>query len=149
MIKKYAFEFDFWALVLFFAVMLPSFIWFAFPAPDDVLREKSQTPVLDMAGSIFQVAFVAALCFVKRNDAEKAKRSKLIILTAVSALLYYVGWICYYAGLTNPAVILALTVFPCAAFIFYAVDRKNYLALTLAIIFACCHITGAVINHII
>lgn len=33
---KYRFGFDFWGLILFLLVMVPNFIWFAVPAPNDV-----------------------------------------------------------------------------------------------------------------
>ena len=54
MLKKYRFGFDAAALVLFIIVMIPTFIWLAVPAPDDVLRKVSETPVTDMIGSICQ-----------------------------------------------------------------------------------------------
>ena len=53
--SRYRFGFDFWGLLLFLLVMLPNFIWFAFPAPDAILRTESVTPVVDIIGSVFQV----------------------------------------------------------------------------------------------
>lgn len=63
--KKYKITVDIWAILLFLAIMLPNFIWFVFPAPNDILRAESITPVLDEAASISQVLFVAMLVFVK------------------------------------------------------------------------------------
>ena len=37
--KKYRFGFEPWGLLLFLVVMLPNLIWFAVPAPNDILRE--------------------------------------------------------------------------------------------------------------
>jgi hypothetical protein len=42
-----------------------------------------------------------------------------------------------------------LTIPPCSAFIFLAIDRKNIIALIPAIAFTICHITYAIINFII
>ena len=41
--KKYNLCFDIWGLVLFLAIMIPNFIWFAIPAPKDILRTNSIT----------------------------------------------------------------------------------------------------------
>ncbi len=49
-LKQYRFGFDPWGLLLFLLVMLPNFIWFAVPAPDDILRVDSATPVVDAIG---------------------------------------------------------------------------------------------------
>ena len=35
-IKSYRFGFEVWGLVLFLVIMLPNFIWFIVPAPDDI-----------------------------------------------------------------------------------------------------------------
>ena len=43
MVKKYKMGFDVWALVLFIAIMIPNIIWFAIPAPNDILRTESIT----------------------------------------------------------------------------------------------------------
>lgn len=64
LLKQYRFGFDPWGLLLFLLVMLPNFIWFAVPAPNDILRADSATPVVDAIGSVFQVLTVACLCFV-------------------------------------------------------------------------------------
>lgn len=63
-LKQYRFGFDPWGLLLFLLVMLPNFIWFAVPAPNDILRADSVTPVVDAIDSVFQVLTVACLCFV-------------------------------------------------------------------------------------
>lgn len=47
--KQYRVGLDAWALLLFAAVMLPNVFWFAFPAPNDILRQTSKTPVLGAA----------------------------------------------------------------------------------------------------
>ena len=64
LLKHYRFGFDLWGLVLFLLVMLPNFIWFAVPAPNDVLRAGSVTPVVDVIASVCQVMTVACLCFL-------------------------------------------------------------------------------------
>lgn len=43
--KGCKFGFEAWRFILFFGIMLPNFIWFAVPAPDDILRGGSVTEI--------------------------------------------------------------------------------------------------------
>ena len=138
-----------WGLLLFLIIMLPNFIWFAVPAPNDILRADSITPTVDAIGSFCQIFFIIALCILQRKSTPKIQVNPLIIMIMVSVLLYFTGWIFYYIGVTNPLIILLLTIPPCSAFIFLAIDKKNGIALIPAIGFTICHITYAIINYII
>ena len=40
---------------MFIIIMIPNFIWFAVPAPNDILRADSITKAVDTAGSACQV----------------------------------------------------------------------------------------------
>lgn len=146
--SRYRFGFDFWGLLLFLLVMLPNFIWFAFPAPDDILRTNSTTPVADAIGSVFQVLTVACLCFVIPKSRSKLRFSPLIIATIICVAIYYIGWALYYTANVSPTVILLLTVPPCLAFILFAADRRNLPAVVLAAGFTVCHQVFAVVNYL-
>ena len=148
MFKKYKFGFDYWGLLLFLVIMIPNFIWFGAPAPNDVLRSDSITPIVDVIGSICQVAFVAAICVLKRKDIKTVRVTKLIVSSMILVAAYYSGWILYYCGQTNPIVIVLLTIPPCLSFISYAVDRKNWIALIPTVIFTICHIIYGFANFI-
>lgn len=39
----------------------------------------------------------------------------------VSVVLYYFSWGLYYLGVTNAALIMGLTIFPCIAFLLFAI----------------------------
>lgn len=147
--KRYEFTFDPWAFSLFLLVMAPNFIWFAVPAPNDVLRRESVTPAVDSIASVCQVLMVAALCVIANRERKKPRPTPLTAASVGCILVYYAGWIFYYLGRTDPAVILLLTVPPCLAFIFFAVDRKNDAALVPAGIFAVCHLIYGVVNFMI
>ncbi len=148
MIKRYKFGFELGGLLLFLIIMLPNFIWFVVPAPNDILRADSVTPMIDIAGSVFQVLFVVLLCVLKRDDADKLKCSRFLFITIMAVGLYLAGWAAYYLGITNPIIIILLTLPPCIAFIFYSLDRKNILALVPVIGFTCCHLIYGLINFI-
>ena len=149
MFKKYKFGFDFWGLLLFLVIMIPNFIWFAVPAPNDVLRAESVTPIVDGIGSICQAAFVAAICILKRKDISAVRFTKPVITALLLVALYYLGWILYYQGMVNPVVIILLTLPPCFSFIVYTIDRKNMIATIPAVIFTICHIIYGVTNFIL
>ena len=146
--SRYRFGFDFWGLLLFLLVMLPNFIWFAVPAPDDILRVESVTPVVDIIGSVFQVLTVACLCFVIRKERNKFRFSPLVVVATACIAAYYLGWAQYYAGITAPWVILLLTLPPCLAFILFAIDRKNLPAVVSAAGFTVCHCVFGVVNYL-
>ncbi len=146
--SRYRFGFDFWGLLLFLLVMLPNFIWFAVPAPNDILRTDSVTPVVDAVGSVFQVLTVACLCFVIHKSRSKLRFSSLIVATIICIAIYYIGWVLYYTANVSPIVILLLTVPPCLAFILFAADRKNLPAVVLAAGFMVCHLIFGVVNFI-
>lgn len=146
--NQYRFGFDMWGLILFLLVMIPNFIWFAVPAPNDVLRVESVTPVVDVIASVCQVLTVACLCFVINQERDKLRFSPLVIATMVCVAVYYVGWVLYYSGIVSEWVILLLTIPPCLAFILFAADRKNLPAVLFATGFAVCHLIFAIMNFI-
>ena len=148
-IKNYKFGFDVWALVLFVLIMLPNIIWFCVPSQNDILRNESTTQVLDVFVTVFQVIMLAVLCAIKNINVEKIKFSLFVILSAVFGLLYYACWILYYCGIVHAVVMLGLCILPCGAFLFYAVDRKNYFALIPIAVFAVLHFSSTLINFII
>ena len=147
-LNTYRFGFDVWGLIFFLMVMLPNFIWFAVPAPNDVLRAESVTPVVDIVASVCQVLTVACLCFVINKERGKLRFSPLVIATMVCVIVYYIGWLLYYTGIVNVWVILLLTISPCLAFILFAADRKNLPAVVFATAFAVCHLIFAIMNFI-
>ena len=72
-----------------------------------------------------------------------------IIIVAGCCLLYFLSWIVYYKGIVNVIVVLGLTIPPCFAFLFFAIDRKNGIALTPILIFTICHLIYGVINFVV
>ena len=149
MLKKYRFGFDVSGLAIFLIVMIPNFIWFAFPAPNDILRNESATAIVDTISTICQVLFVGFLCFIVNKERDKLRFSPLIILAAICIFLYFAGWILYYTGMTNPLVIIMLTLPPCLAFVFFVMDRKNMMAVVPAVCFMICHLIYGVVNFIL
>ena len=147
-LNKYRFGFDVWGLILFLLVMLPNFIWFAVPAPNDVLRSDSVTTIVDTVASVCQVLTIACLCFVIHKERRKLRFSPLAIATVVCIFVYYIGWALYYTGNASTWVILLMTLPPCLAFILFAADRKNLLAILFATVFAVCHLIFAMMNFI-
>ena len=95
--KKFRIGFDSGGLLLFLVVMLPNFIWFAIPSPNDVLRRESVTVTLDTAASVFQVLMAASLIFVIHPGRKPLRLAGLLGVIGC-AVLYYSGWILYYLG---------------------------------------------------
>ena len=147
--KRYKPGFDGWGLLVFLLIMLPNFVWSSLPAPNDVLRRESVTPVLDAAASVCQVLFVGALCAVVSRERERPRLTPPVRGCIACGLLYYLGWGLYYAGIVHPAVILLLTVPPCLCFFFFALARKNYIAMLPLAGFTVCHLIYGIVNFMI
>lgn len=148
-IRNYRFGFDIWGPILFLAVMLPNFVWFAVPASNDVLRNESITPLADRIASVFQIVMVASLCMIIRKDCQKPMKKAFLIGICVLVILYYTGWCFYYAGCVAPAVILDLCIAPCLAFVIFSISRKNGIALLSACGFMLCHVFYGLRNFIL
>lgn len=149
MLKKYKMRFNVWGLILFLIIMIPNFYWFTVPAPNDILRTESVTAKLDIIASVCQVLMLIALCILINIDCKKHRFSLLILATIISCICYFIGWIFYYKGIINTLVILDLCILPCLAFLFYAIDRKNKIAVVPIVIFMICHLIYGIVNYII
>lgn len=149
MLKKYKLHFEVWGFLLFLLVMLPNIIWFAIPAPNDILRTASVTETLDTIASVCQILMITALCFFRNEKSKKLRITPFIILAAICCFLYFISWIVYYAGIVNVMVIIGLTLPPCLAFLFFALDRKNGIAVIPTLIFTGCHLLYGIINFMI
>ncbi len=147
--KKYRFAFDPWGLLLFLLMMLPNFVWFNLPAPNDILRQESVTPVVDGIASVCQVLLAAALCAVVNREREKPRLTPLVAASLCCGGLYFAGWAFYYAGFAGTPVIALLTLPPCLCFLFYALDRKNGIAAILTVLFTLCHLFYSIVNFMI
>ena len=149
LLKKYRFGFDIYGLAIFLIIMIPNFIWFAIPAPNDILRKESVTAIVDMIGAICQAFFIGSLCVIQNKERNKLRFSLLVIFSIISIIMYFVGWVLYYNGITDLFVILFLTFSPCLAFIFFAIDRKNIIAVVPAVCFTICHSIYGIVNFIL
>lgn len=144
--QSYKLSFDIGALTLFVVIMLPNLIWFAMPAPDDILRGESSTPHIDVVSAVFQILMIGILCFVKNKHTCSNGVSTTIIVSVIFCIFYYVSWILYYLSIIHIANIISLTITPCLAFMFFAIARKNYIATIPIFVFSICHLTHAVVN---
>ena len=148
-LKNYRFGFDPWGLGLFLLIMLPNLVWFAFPAPNDILRTESITPPLDNLGQVLQIVLAAALCGVVNTAGGGSMKRRSAAGAVLCVVLYFAGWAAYYAGFTNAAVVLTLCLAPCGAFLFHSAARKNAPALLAAGGFAACHLISTIVNFIL
>lgn len=143
---SYKLSFNISAVILCFAIMLPNVIWFATPTSNDILRVESSTPSIDTTASIFQALAIATLCSLKNIKACTRRISIYQILSISFCLIYYISWVLYYNSITQIINILNLAISPCLALAFFAIAKKNYIALISIFAFAMCHITYAVVN---
>ncbi len=136
--RRYRLGFVWQGTALFALVMLPNILWEVFLS-GDVLHRPSATPGLDMAMAVCQWLFVAALCLMKNRGAGRLT-PKGLMGPAGALALYWGCWALYFGGVTGWPVLLGLTVFPCAAFLLFAVERRNWIAFIPAACFSVLHL---------
>ena len=146
---KYKIGFDIWGMSNFIIIMIPNFIFFAVPAANDILRGESITKTADVIASICPVLMVMSLCIFINEDRKKISFTRFIMAAIICCLLYFLCWILYYVSVTNAIVILGLIIFPCLTFLFFAIDRKNMIAVIPISIFMVCHLIYGIVNYII
>ncbi len=146
--EKYKIGFDVWGIVVFLLIMIPNFIWFGIPAPYDILRDASVTPVIDGIASVFQVVMVMALCILINKDCKKPMPKKYVAGIIVLIALYFAGWGFYYNSVTLEIVMLDLCIAPCLAFLLFSVARKNIVAFISGTLFMICHVIYCLKNLI-
>jgi hypothetical protein len=149
MLKNYKISFDIWALLLFLIIMVPNFIWFVIPAPNDILRTNSVTETLDLLASVCQIVMIIALGIFRNQKRKELKIMPFIVVVMICCILYFASWGAYYIGIVNVAVILGMTIPPCLAFLFFAIGRRNIIAVVPISIFLICHLIYATVNFII
>ncbi|MDV4151441.1 hypothetical protein R0131_11370 [Clostridium sp. AL.422] len=148
-IKNYKIGFDILGLLLFLIIMIPNFIWFAVPTSNDILRNESLTPVIDIIASIFQVITIMSLCIIKNKQCQKLIKKPWLKWIIICIIIYFIGWILYYIGIVNSVIILDLCIAPCVAFILLSIERKNIVALIASTIFMICHVLYGIMNFIV
>ena len=137
-------KFNVFGLLLFVVIMLPNILLFIFPTQNDILRNESITPIIDVFASIFQVIMIGCLCFVNKKQAKKYD-----LLSLICVAMYFLCWGFYYCNIVNSIVILGLCLFPCLSFIFYEIRIKNWLALIATILFSTLHLISGIKNFLI
>ena len=148
LLRNYKIGFDIGGLVLFLIIMIPNFIWFGVPAPNDILRCESITETLDTIASIFQMLLIGSLCLIINATSEKPINRNIFRCIILFIGIYFIGWVAYYLGIANSFVVLDLCIAPCIAFMLFSIARKNVIALLSATIFMVCHVLYGVINFV-
>lgn len=136
--KQYRLGLDGLGLGLFLLIMVPNVLWAVAPPAADPLRLPSVTPRLDLAASVVQAVFVAALSLQKNRRAAPLHPG-LAAGIGGCVLGYFAAWGCYYAGVQYPVLLLTMCVLPCLALLLYARARRNYAALVPGVVFAVFH----------
>lgn len=145
--KRFRIGLNGFGVLVFIAVMAPNVLWYFFPAANDPLRIPSSTVLLDTIGTFFQALFVFIMClFVDRLAEKPAGRHPYILTAFALVLLYYLSWALYYFVTAHIAVVLALAILPCLAFLAVEAAYQNRLAVVPTVIFLVLHMVSAVLN---
>ncbi len=137
--KDYKWGIDLLGVLLFALVMLPNIVYWCIP--DFTGLDGNQ--ILAIIGYPFQALGLAAMIVLVRKEQKRFSFLSLAgLLTWFCLLLYYIAWVFYFCDFYNIAVVLFLTVAPCAALLSFQAERKNYIAMAPTGVFALVHLVG-------
>lgn len=140
--KNYKLGMDFWALLLYLAIMLPNVIYLCLGNEDP----GGGVRALEIVSIVFEILSVAAMLFVIRKErTKKGFFDSLYLTSALFLALYYVAWIFCFLNRLNLAVLLFLAVCPCAAMLLFELERRNVIALAATGLFTIFHVLAALI----
>ena len=149
--KKYKAGFSLEGLLGSLLVILPNIIWAIVPPANDVLSENSvEIPALDLIMNVCRIALITLLIVVvNKTEGESRGERRFLVPAALSLLAYYVSWVMFYAGVTNPWLfILGLATAPSLFFILLALGLSNKPALVPGAVFAVLHIAVTAIGFL-
>lgn len=140
--SKYWFGFRLSALIFYLCQLLPNIIWWLFTPENDLLSKNSSPyPAVNAFEQIFGILMMLTLVFVVRRD--KTTNHLAFFIGAVLFMLgYYVSWIMYFSGATDPYLFLfGFALMPILAFGMFGAYQKNYFVFIPLVIFAVFHIS--------
>ena len=141
--EKYKFGIDFWGLILFALIMLPTIVYLCIPGLGKI---SSSYVGLDVSSKVFQVIAVALLILVVRKERAKFSLTRpLVFFAGIFLMLYYIAWIFFFCGYGNSADLLFLAVCPCVSLLLYEIEGKNWFALCPTAIFAILHVVSTLL----
>ena len=149
--KKYKIGFSVKGFAAFLCVMIPNIIWAVLPPTNDILAgNNSDNPIYDVILNICRLLIVALLVFLVNKTEKESRTPKALLGVSVFCLLgYFMSWVLYYLGNTNPWLLLiGLAASPSLYFIFIGLWLKNYPAILPSIIFAIIHIAITYANFL-
>lgn len=122
--------------------MLPNIVWAIFPPVNDVLSGNAVfAPALDVLENVGRIGLFVTLIIIVSTQKVQGKSSAMLPRIALCMLAgYYVLWVCYYAGIAHPVVLMGMAILPSIYFILTTLQLKNYIATAFAVLFSACHI---------
>ncbi|HKM43433.1 MAG TPA: hypothetical protein VJZ70_05530 [Limnochordia bacterium] len=125
-----------------FLQLLPNIVWVLFPPEPNILTANaSLKPFLEYGEHVLGISIVIMLMFlVGGNDQRLIPRGKPTTLALGAILLYWVGWILYYAGMQGNVVIYSMVVLPPVAFFFAGWAKKTPAISIAAMLFVVFHV---------
>ena len=148
-LKKYKLEPDIGGICLFLIIMIPNLIWFSFPAPNDLLRTSPAKAAWDTISSVCQIWMLITLCAFKNQEVGRLRFTGRMAAVAACCSLYFICWMIYYSGIVSAPILLGLSMTPCLAFMLFAIERKNDLAVIPTAAFTIFHLMGGISRFII
>jgi len=143
--------FSLFGLLAFVLQELPYFPWLLCPPADNPLSNNNPANIylgiLEQGGGILTVALII---LVIRKITEKISFKNIFFIIAVFCIvIYYVCWICYFAGITNGwLIVIGLSAVVPVYYFFASLWLKNNFAALTSILFFIGHTGSNILNYL-
>jgi hypothetical protein len=149
--KKYKIGFSLFGFIAFILQEIPYLPWLFWPPVDNPLANNDPANIflgiLEQAGGILTVAFLILLS--NKSVIRLNFRNKHFIFAIICLVIYYLCWICYFAGITNGwLIVIGLSAIVPLYYFFIALLNKNIFAIISSILFFIGHTGSNIINYL-
>jgi len=151
-LRQYKIGFSIYGFIAFVLQELPYLPWLLCPPQNNPLANNVPINaffgILEKFGGITTVGLLSII--INKSVIRPIFKNKLFYISVLCLFTYYICWIFYFFGFTNPwLIIMGLSAVVPIYYLFMALWLKNYFAVFTSIIFFIGHTGSNMINYLL
>jgi len=151
-LRQYKVGFSLYGLIAFALQELPYLPWFLWTPVNNPLANNIPKNiffgVLEKFGGVLTVGLL--IIIINKSVIHPKIRNKLLLISVLCLIAYYICWIFYFFGVTNVwLIVIGLSAVVPIYYFFIALWLKNYFAMFTSIIFFVGHTGSNIINFLL
>jgi len=151
-LRQYKIGFSIYGLIAFALQELPYLPWLLCPPVNNPLANNIPINaifgILEKFGGVLTVGLL--IIIINKSVIQPKFKNKLLFISVLCLITYYICWIFYFLGVTNAwLIVIGLSAVVPIYYFFIALWLKNYFAIFTSIIFFVGHTVSNMINYIL